>query len=72
MQSNVSDVYIFWLAVTATIHQIIMDDVTGLPTDVMEEIRKAVNFRFKQMIHDTQDDVYHTGFMLDPCKCVRF
>ena|ERR1700692_2705099 len=71
-QSNVSDVYVFWLAVTATIHQIITDDVTGLPTDVMEEIRKAVNFCFKQMIHDAPDDVYHTGFMLDPRKCVRF
>jgi hypothetical protein len=64
--SNVSDVYVFWLAVTATIHQIIEDDITGLPFDVMEKIRKAVNFRFNQMINDAPDDVYLTGFMLDP------
>jgi hypothetical protein len=42
--SNVSDVYLFWLAVTATIHQIITEDITGLPTSVTEQIRKAVNY----------------------------
>jgi hypothetical protein len=67
-QSNVSDVYVFWLAVTATIHQIITEDITGLPSDVTEDIRKAVNFRFNQMVNDAPDDVYHTGFMLDPRK----
>jgi hypothetical protein len=67
-QSNVSDVYVFWLAVTATIHQIIVEDVTGLPSDVIEDIHKAVNFRFNQMVNDAPDDVYHTGFMMDPRK----
>jgi len=67
-QSNVSNVYVFWLAVTATIHQIIVEDITGLPFDVMEDIRKAVNLRFNQMVNDAPDDVYHTGFMLDPRK----
>jgi len=71
-QSNASDVYVFWLAVTATIHQIITDDITGLPSVVMEDIRKAVNFRFNQMINDAPDDVYHTGFMLDPRECADF
>lgn len=67
-QSNVSDVYVFWLAVTATIHQIIIEDVTGLPSDVIEDIHKAVNFRFNQMVNDAPDDIYHTGFMMDPRK----
>jgi len=67
-QSNVSDVYVFWLAVTATIHQIIMEDVTGLLSDVTEDICKAVNFWFNQMVNDAPDDVYHTGFMMDPRK----
>lgn len=67
-QSNISDVYVFWLAVTATIHQIIMEDVTGLPSDVTEDICKAVNFRFNQIVNDAPDDVYHTGFMMDPHK----
>ena len=67
-QSNVSDVYVFWLAVTAMIHQILMEDVTGLPSDVTEDICKAVNFQFNQMVNDAPDDVYHTGFMMDPCK----
>jgi hypothetical protein len=37
--SNVSDVYLFqWLAVTATIHQIITEDITGLPIHVVGNI----------------------------------
>jgi hypothetical protein len=66
--STVSDVYLFWLAVTATIHQIITEDITGLPTEVTEEIQRAVNYRFDQMVNDAPSDVYFTGFLLDPCK----
>jgi hypothetical protein len=66
--SNVSDVYLFWLAVTATIHQIITEDITGLPIHVTEEIRQAVNYRFNQMVNDAPCDVYLTGFILDPRK----
>lgn len=64
--STVSDVYLFWLAVTATIHQIITEDITGLPTEVTEKIRRAVNYRFDQMVNDAPCDVYLTGFLLDP------
>jgi hypothetical protein len=64
--SNVPDVYVFWLAVTATIHQIIIEDVTGLPFSVVEDIRRAVNFRFGQMLNDAPDDVSITDFILDP------
>src|SRR5882724_5026414 len=67
-QSNVSDVYVFWLAVTATIDQIIVEDVTGLPSDVTEGICKAVNFQLNQMVNDAPDDVYHMGFMMEPHK----
>jgi len=63
-QSNVSDVYVFWLAVMATIHQIIVEDITGLLFDVMEDIQKSVNFHFNQILNDAPDDVYHTSFML--------
>lgn len=65
--STVSDVYLFWLAVTATIHQIIVDDITGLPTHVTEQIHQAVNRRFDQMVNEAPSDVYLTGFVLDPC-----
>ncbi|KAG2055259.1 hypothetical protein BDR06DRAFT_1046462 [Suillus hirtellus] len=65
--STVSDVYLFWLAVTATIHQIITEDITGLSTEVTEKIQCAVNYRFNQMVNDAPCDVYLTGFLLDPC-----
>lgn len=66
--SNVLDVYLFWLAITATIHQIITEDITGLPTHITEEIQQAVNYCFNQMVDDAPCDVYLTGFILDPCE----
>ncbi|KAG1829908.1 hypothetical protein F4604DRAFT_1887509 [Suillus subluteus] len=64
--STVLDIYLFWLAITATIHQIITEDITGLPTEVTEKIRQAVNYHFNQMVNDAPCDVYLTGFLLDP------
>ena len=43
-QSNFSDVYIFWLAVTATVHQIVTEDITGLSSDMLEDICKGVKY----------------------------
>lgn len=65
--STVSDVYLFWLAVTAEIHKMLSDD--GLPNSVKEFIRRTVNYRFNQMVNDAPSDVYITGFILDPRKC---
>jgi hypothetical protein len=64
--STVADVYIFWLAVTASIHDVITDDKTDLPVIIREKIRKFVNFHFDQMINEAPSDIYLTGFILDP------
>lgn len=68
--STVADVYLFSLAVTASIHQVITDGTSGLPVDTMEEIRRLVNFRFDQMVNESPSDVYLTGFILDPRESI--
>ena len=62
--STVSMVYLFFLAVTATIHHVINEG--GLLCLVEDQIWQAVNFQFNQQINKAPDDVYLTGFMLDP------
>lgn len=64
--STVADVYLFWLAVTAEIHRLLSQG--ALPTNIAEEIRLAVNFRFDQMVNDAPSDVFLTGFILDPSE----
>ena len=59
-------VYLFFLAVTATIHQIIKEG--GVSRSVAEEVWKAINVQFNQQINSAPDDVYLTKFMLDPSK----
>ncbi|KAI0682828.1 hypothetical protein BC835DRAFT_1423949 [Cytidiella melzeri] len=65
--STVSDVYVFWLATLAELHDIITDPHVPMPNGVHEDIRCIANFRWKAMIEQAPRDVYHTGFILDPC-----
>ncbi|TFY58563.1 hypothetical protein EVJ58_g6337 [Rhodofomes roseus] len=67
-QSTVSDVYVFWLAVMAELHDILTDPSSGMETSVKEHIRRCANQHFKEMIEasDEAGDVYLTGFIFDP------
>ncbi|KAI0699260.1 ribonuclease H-like domain-containing protein, partial [Cytidiella melzeri] len=65
--STVSDVYVFWLATLAELHDIITDRHNPMPNEVREDIRRIANFRWKGMIEQSPTaDVYHAGFILDP------
>ncbi|KAI0087540.1 ribonuclease H-like domain-containing protein [Irpex rosettiformis] len=75
--STVSDVYVFWLAMLATIHDVITDPNIPMPDHVREDIRRITNFRWKQMMEPEREkekkgqaskEVYLTGFVLDPRK----
>ncbi|TFK82609.1 hypothetical protein K466DRAFT_499999, partial [Polyporus arcularius HHB13444] len=66
--STVSDVYLFWLACMASIHDIIVHD-DNLETSVKEDIRQATNRRWIQMIEQAPCNVYYTGFFFDPREC---
>ncbi|KAI0688084.1 ribonuclease H-like domain-containing protein, partial [Cytidiella melzeri] len=64
--STVSDVYVFWLATLAELHDRITDPHIPMPNGVREDIWRIANFRWKAMIEQAPRDVYHTGFILDP------
>jgi hypothetical protein len=64
------DVYMFWLAVLATYEELIKDnnEVDGLqlPDDVIDEIRKIVNARWRELTASPRKSVYISTFFLDP------
>jgi hypothetical protein len=69
-KATAGDVYLFWLAVLATYEQLFMDnnDVDGLqlPEDVVDQIRKIVNARWKELTTGPGKGVYLSTFLLDP------
>ena len=66
--STISDVYLFWLACMASIHDIIVKDRHKMGVSVTEGIRRRMNSRWLQMIGNAPHDIYFTGFVLDPRK----
>ncbi|EUC56504.1 DUF659 family protein [Rhizoctonia solani AG-3 Rhs1AP] len=64
--STPADVYLFWLAIIARLHELFKHNSTingaGLPKEVMKEITGIVNGRHQEMF---QNPVYLAGFFLD-------
>lgn len=71
-RSTLADVYLFWLAVTATYTNLFKknSEETGinLPDEVVHDVRRIVNGRYKEMIEDPSKQVYLATFFLHPCK----
>jgi len=69
-KATAGDVYLFWLAVLATYEQLFMDnngvDGLQLPEDVVDQIRKIVNARWKELTTGPGKSVYLSTFFLDP------
>ena len=72
-RSTPADVYIFWLAIIARLHEFFKHNSTingaGIPKGVMEEITIIVNGRHQEMF---QNPVYLAGFFLDIRKYTSF
>ncbi|KAJ7784003.1 hypothetical protein DFH07DRAFT_997515, partial [Mycena maculata] len=71
-ETTPADVYLYWLAVVAQLHDLITKDDNAGPksryaTTVKELIRRIANFRFSQLIEDERSsNAYLTAFVLDP------
>ncbi|KAG8945373.1 hypothetical protein FRC04_000823 [Tulasnella sp. 424] len=69
-RSTLADVYLFWLAVTATYTDLFKknSEETGinLPDEVVHDVRRIVNGRYKEMIEDPSKQVYLATFFLHP------
>ncbi len=63
--STPSDVFVFWLAIMATLERRFLDQRVKLPTHTIENIRAIANQRFDELINEGPEDAYLAAFFLD-------
>ncbi|RPD52677.1 hypothetical protein L226DRAFT_474064 [Lentinus tigrinus ALCF2SS1-7] len=63
--STPSDVYVFWLAIMATLERRFIQQRIHLPIHTIESIRAIANQRFNELIEEGPDDKYIAAFFLD-------
>lgn len=63
--ANASDVYIFWLAIAASLRNLFAHD-GDVDEELAGKVTAIVNRRYKEFIDDSPTDVYFTAFFLDP------
>ena len=71
--ANAADVYIFWLAIAASLRNIFTRD-DEIDTELAKKVTAIVNRRYKEFIDGSPTDIYFTAFFLDPresCHVVR-
>jgi hypothetical protein len=68
--ANVADVFIFWLAIAATLREAFDRPFseTGILPELANKVTAIVNCRYKAFIDNSPSDVYFTGFFLNPRK----
>ena len=64
-RANASDVFIFWLAIAATLKDLFSKGVekTGISSSLACEVTAVINKRYKEFF---TNEVYFTAFALDP------
>lgn len=63
--ANAADVYIFWLAITASLRELFLHD-EDIDKELAGKVTAIVNRRYKEFIDDSPTDIYFTAFFLDP------
>jgi len=67
-QANASDVFIFWLAMGATLKSVIDSSETGIPDAAAKKVTTIFNRRYKEFF--ATNEIYFVAFMLDPRTCI--
>jgi len=65
--ANAADVYIFWLAIAASLRNLFLRD-GDIDDELAEKVTAIVNRRYKEFIDNSPTDVYFAAFFLDPRK----
>lgn len=63
---TVSDVWQFYVAITAVLRDLFEADVLSFPPSLRDAVSSIINRRFDQMINGPSGDLYLSGFYLDP------
>lgn len=65
LNTNLADVYLYWLAIVSQLVYLFSHNQVGLSAQTMEDIRVITNKCFDQMINKSPNDVYITVFFLN-------
>ena len=65
--TNAADVYIFWLAIAASLRNLFSQD-QDIDNELAQKVTAIVNRRYKEFIDHSPTDIYFTAFFLDPRK----
>lgn len=68
--TNAADVYIFWLAIAASLRNLFTRD-DEIDMELAEKVTAIVNRRYKEFIDGSPTDIYFTAFFLDPRKSLH-
>lgn len=72
--ASAADVYIFWLAIAASLRNLFTCD-EDIDKELARKVTAIVNRRYKEFINDSPTDIYFTAFFLDPrmslCSTMR-
>jgi hypothetical protein len=69
--ANASDVFVFWLAIAATLKDLFSKgfEKTGIQNSLAYKVTAIFNKRYKEFF---SNEVYFVAFMLDPRACYSF
>lgn len=72
--SNAADVFIFWLAIAASLRKLFDEDeaVTAIAPGCAASVTEIVNRRYKQFVDRSPTDIYFTAFFLHPSESHLF
>lgn len=68
--TNASDVYVFWLAIAATLKDLFTSSKMklSLENELIHSVVQIFNRRWKRFIDDSPTDIYFVAFYFDPRK----
>lgn len=66
--ANASDVYVFWLAIGASLKDLFVSSRDSLSLDdkLITSIITVINRRWRKFIDESPTDIYFAAFYLDP------
>ena len=73
-QANAADVYIFWIAIIATLKDLFSQNKkeTFIGKPLARKVTAIINTRYKAFIDNSPTDIYFTAFFLDPHMRILF
>ncbi|KAJ6592131.1 hypothetical protein DFH09DRAFT_1306042 [Mycena vulgaris] len=66
LEATVGDIWKFFVAITAVLHDLFKENILSFPSDVQDEVCSIVNRHYDEMINGPNGDLFLVGFCLEP------